>query len=257
LGVIDYLTGFEISFSLFYLIPVSLVAWTVGQKAGVFISFAGAIVWLAANLLAGQLYSGPLIPFWNMLMRLGIFLLATLLLVNLRRVFEVERDLARTDFLTSALNSRAFTEAANIELQRSRRYERPLTAAYIDLDDFKLINDRFGHSVGDTLLKTVARVLSRNLRVPDMIARLGGDEFVLLLPETGSKQAQALVSRLQKLLQAELAGGSFDVTFSIGVITFRTYPADLDELLGAADQAMYSVKNNSKNGIEFTVYDKK
>jgi diguanylate cyclase (GGDEF)-like protein len=111
---------------------------------------------------------------------------------ELRSAMEREKEAARTDSLTGAMNSRAFGELATAELHRARRYERPFTIAYVDIDDFKAVNDRFGHSSGDTLLRLVAETMKHNSRAVDVIARVGGDEFVILFPETGPGPAHVV-----------------------------------------------------------------
>ena len=106
--------------------------------------------------------------------------------ILLQQALEREKDEARLDFLTQIANRRAFYEAAATEVIRARRYHRPLTLVYIDLDNFKVVNDTFGHKTGDGLLVEVAATLRINIRGSDPVARLGGDEFVILLAETGS-----------------------------------------------------------------------
>ena len=145
LGVLDYLTGYEVSFAFFYLVPVSLVAWFVGRDAAVGLSVVSAITWQVSNILAGESLSNPLIFLWYTSTRLGFFLVVAILLDRLRLALANERKLSRTDTLTGALNRRAFYEVASIEITRARRYDRPLSVAYIDLDNFKAVNDRFGH----------------------------------------------------------------------------------------------------------------
>jgi diguanylate cyclase (GGDEF)-like protein len=251
LGVLDFWTGFEISFSFFYLIPVSLAAWTAGRRGGVLVSIESAAIWLIANRLSGQDFSNLLIPFWNAIMRMGIFIFVTFLLAELRRLLNTEKKLARTDFLTGVLNSRAFYDTANKEIQRAQRHLSPFTLVYIDLDCFKAINDQFGHSVGDKLLRVIADNLTRNTRNLDAVARIGGDEFALLLPQTSQKAAQSLLTRLQGLVLDEMQQNQWAVTLSISAITFVKPPESVDEILRSADQLMYDVKRNGKNAIAY------
>ncbi len=184
LGFLDYITGYELSFSVFYLLPVAIAAWYIGLEAAVLVSCASAATWQISNYLAGEVFSSPAIPFWNAITRLGFFLVVSILFTRLRKALDHERSLARIDFLTGVLNSRAFDQIAAAEIQRSDRYGHPLTLAYLDLDNFKTINDEFGHSTGDELLKTVAVTIHDNLRSSDYVARLGGDEFAILMTET-------------------------------------------------------------------------
>ena len=122
---------------------------------------------------------------------------------------------------------------------------------YIDLDCFKAINDEFGHSVGDKLLRVIADNLTRNTRNLDAVARIGGDEFALLLPQTSQKAAQSLLTRLQGLVLDEMQQNQWAVTLSIGAITFVKPPESVDEILRTADQLMYEVKRTGKNAIAY------
>jgi hypothetical protein len=119
-GIIDLLTGYELAFSLFYLIPISLVNWFTGRQTGIVASFASAIVWFAADVLAGEQYSHSLIYLWNTSIRLGFFLIVTLLLAELKKALARENKLACTDFLTGALNSRCFLTVCRTRLNAAR-----------------------------------------------------------------------------------------------------------------------------------------
>src|SRR5437773_2624774 len=130
---------------------------------------------------------------------------AALLLVSqavarLRLAHARERELARRDALTGAPNARAFYELAGAEIARARRYIHPFSVAYLDLDDFKLVNDRLGHLAGDAVLRSVARALGGVLRASDVVARLGGDEFAVLLPEAGAAPARLATDKLRQAL---------------------------------------------------------
>jgi diguanylate cyclase (GGDEF)-like protein len=254
LGAIDYLTGYEMAFSLFYLIPITLVAWFAGSSLGIVISVAGAISWLIADVTAGHIYTSLFIPTWNTITRLGFFLIITFLLSILKKALEHEKELARIDDLTGAANRRAFYEIARMEINRSARYKHPFTVAYVDLDSFKAINDTYGHNVGDILLRTVVGKMRMHLRSVDMVARLGGDEFAVLLPETGPEAAQIAVEKLQRELLTEMQNHHWPVTFSIGVLTCSNPLSTVDVILKLADSLMYTVKNSGKNGIIYSVY---
>ncbi|MCX7001434.1 MAG: GGDEF domain-containing protein [Candidatus Sumerlaeota bacterium] len=254
LGVIDYLTGYEISFSLFYLAPIVLVTWFVSRRLGIMFSIFSAITWYFADALSGQTYSLPAIYLWNTLIRFGFFIIVTLLLSALREKLRTEEIFARTDFVTGAVNTRYFYNLAHMEISRSRRYQHPFTLAYIDLDNFKAINDRFGHGTGDMVLKTVASALQHHLRDTDIVARFGGDEFALLLTETGQEAAKVVISKIHSSLMAEMQKNSWPVTFSIGVVTYVAVPHTVDNVVKIADELMYSVKSGTKNGVRYSTY---
>ncbi len=253
LGYLDYLSGFEFSFSLFYLFPVMVAAWFVNQKSAVYLSFFSTIVWYTSNLFAGQTYSQPVIGYWNAAVRLGFFLITTFLLSRMKDALERQKELSRTDPITGLLNSRAFYQLAEVELQRANRYAHPYTLAYLDIDQFKQINDRFGHLTGDLILKMMAGALLKNLRQTDLIARLGGDEFAILLPEADETAARAAAHKIQRALNSEMKSHRWKVTFSMGVITYHKSTLPIDTMIKRVDALMYSVKDSGRNDIRFAI----
>jgi diguanylate cyclase (GGDEF)-like protein len=253
-GVLDFLTGYELAFSVFYLIPVSLVTWLTSRRLGILTSLAGAFIWLMADAAAENSYSSPFIYAWNSLIRLSFFVIIVFLLSALRRVLEREKELARTDYLTGAANSRRFYDLVQMEIDRFQRYEHPFTMVYLDLDNFKTVNDRFGYSVGDQVLRTVVGSVRRYLRKTDVVARLGGDEFALLLPETNPESAQVALRKIQTGCLEEMRQNNWPVTFSMGALTCLATPHKTDELLRMTDALMYPVKRNGKNAIKYSIY---
>jgi diguanylate cyclase (GGDEF)-like protein len=255
IGILDFLTGYELAFSLFYVIPISLSIWVVDRRYGIITSFVSAFVWLGADLASGHFYSNPLIPIWNTLIRLLFFIIIALLLSALKSALEHEKELARTDYITGAVNSRLFFDLVQTEIDRSQRYEHPFTLVYFDLDNFKTVNDQFGHLTGDQVLRTVVSYAQKHLRKVDVIARLGGDEFALLLPETSQESARVILAKLQNGLLEEMRHNNWPITFSAGVLTCYVAPLKTDELVKMADDLMYSVKRSSKNAIIYSTYE--
>ena len=168
---------------------------------------------------------------------------------QLNLVMQREKELARTDMLTGLANRRAFYEAMQIERARAARYRRPMTLVYLDLDNFKRVNDTLGHAVGDELLACVADLLRRTLRASDTVGRLGGDEFALLLPETTAQAADGLLQKLGGVLMDTMRAKQWPVTFSMGAAAFLDNPASVEEMIRTADELMYSVKKSGKNRI--------
>src|SRR5512139_2970314 len=154
LGIIDYATGAELAFSIFYLFPVGIAAWYLGWEAGVALSILSALAWYVADAFTQTVpYENPFIPAWNTGVRLMTFLIVTVLINALRTILEREALNARIDPLTGAPNTRAFYEAAEIQLSLLKRYQRPFSILYLDIDNFKELNDARGHSAGDSALK--------------------------------------------------------------------------------------------------------
>ncbi|HTO88128.1 MAG TPA: GGDEF domain-containing protein [Thermoanaerobaculia bacterium] len=241
----------DLRFSFFYLIPISLVSWLVGRRAGFFFAVFSAGVWVAANLVERR-WEAPseAIVYWNGALLFSFFLTIALLLSALRQALDRETALARSDPLTRLANRRAFFERADLEIQRAARYGRPFTVAYLDIDDFKRVNDRYGHLAGDRVLLLVADTIREVLRSSDGLARLGGDEFVLLLPESSIADAQAVLGKVHAQLEDALHRGGWDITISIGALTFQKVPDTVEQMLKMADALMYSVKRSGKNRLE-------
>lgn len=254
-GVADYLTGYELSFSIFYLVPIAIVSWYVGRGAGLSISFVSAVGWLNMNLLAGYQYTHGAIPFWNTGVRLGFYALVVYLLTTLRFHLDLEKTLIRVDTLTGALSRRSFEQEGQRLLSLALRNGYPITLAYIDVDNFKAVNDTWGHSEGDRLLRIIGETLNRSVRGHDLVARLGGDEFALLLPVTDQQGAGQVFQRIGGQLSEMIAHHKWPVTFSIGVFTFRKPPATIDQAINAADGLMYSAKKGGKNKILYQTVD--
>jgi len=175
------------------------------------------------------------------------------------------RQLAITDSLTGLYNLRYFFTIAEKEFRRALRHRRPVAVIMLDIDNFKSINDRHGHAVGDTVLREFARVLGRSLRGADVLARYGGEEFIVLLPETGCDPAVAVAEKLKKGVEGCFIGlesGCLNITASFGVSCFEIFagnrlPASdiMEQVVKRADQALYQSKNTGKNRVTFLAFD--
>jgi len=169
------------------------------------------------------------------------------LVTGLRNELDRERLLARTDPLTSLANIRSFRVELEYSIERLSRYGRHFTLISIDLDNFKPINDDFGHAEGDKVLKDVGNTLKSALRSGDFPARIGGDEFAVLLPDTGFDAAKNFLPRLVETLESTMKRERWNVTFSLGVVTFNETPGRADKALMVADETMYLAKRSGKN----------
>jgi diguanylate cyclase (GGDEF)-like protein len=162
--------------------------------------------------------------------------------------------LSVTDDLTNLYNSRFLNQVLRREAKRSARGGRPLSLLFLDLDDFKNVNDRHGHLAGSRALVEAAEVIRGSARETDVVARFGGDEFALVLPDTGGRGAFAVGERIRDRVAAHrfLAADGLDVrlTVSVGVATLPDAALGAEELVRAADAAMYRIKDRGKNGIE-------
>jgi diguanylate cyclase (GGDEF)-like protein/putative nucleotidyltransferase with HDIG domain len=148
----------------------------------------------------------------------------------------------KTDPLTGLLNRRGFEEAFELEVERARRLESPLTLLVGDLDRFKLLNDRLGHPAGDRALELLGEALAAGVRRIDRVGRMGGEEFALILPETDEHEGYVLAERLRAKVRENFAADLFPLTISFGVASYPTHGATTAALLKAADQALYTAK---------------
>lgn len=253
-AVLDNWTGIELSFSIFFLFPVAAVAWWGSWPSALAISVLSALAWLAADAAARD-FDRPLILVWNTLVRFGFFVVVAALLGRIARSLQRERELARTDSLTGLANARWFYDFLAREIERVRRSGRSITLAYVDLDNFKSVNDTLGHPTGDRVLQTVSRSLGERTRRADVIARLGGDEFVLLLPDTDPDQVRAVIERTVAGVQETLERAQWPVTLSVGVVTVSQRLDSAEQLIKRADDVMYRAKASGKNKILFEIED--
>ena len=249
LGLLDYLTGFEASFSFFYLLPVALGTWYFGLRAGRFLVLVSVAVWVFSNWLAGEAFSSEAIRLWNAFLRLLFFSLIVQVVERYQQALFAMTRLSRTDALTGVYNSREFFRLAEQELLHAQRYRRPVTLAYIDLDNFKVVNDRLGHAAGDQLLRTITDLISSQLRRTDIFARMGGDEFALLLPETDLQAAESVIMRMREKLSVEMQVYNAPTSFSLGAVAFINPPPSVEAMLREADALMYAVKQQGKNSF--------
>ena len=253
IGLLDLATGIELRVYPLYFLPLSAGAWSLGRRGAWTGSLIAAATWYGSNRLAGMTYSSPMIWSFNLAAQTAAFVTVSLLIARMRTMLDREAELARTDALTGMHNRRAFSDRLEQIAALGRRYKRPLTLAYIDLDNFKCINDRLGHARGDELLCTVAHTIRTGLRESDFAARIGGDEFVICLPETDQDAARVVLERLHASLQAAIKMSPCLVSASIGAVVWSTPTAGPDDMLRGADELMYEVKRAGKNSVRVVV----
>ena len=254
IGILDYLIALDVSLSICYLIPIAIATRYVGKRTGAILAILSSLFWFIAETSAkADLFY--LLTVWNTLVRLIVFLVVVHLLSALNKAYEKEKTLASVDVLTKIYNRRYFLEILKTETKRAIRYERPLTLAYFDVDDFKTVNDNFGHDQGDRLLCLIADTVKQSIRETDVFARMGGDEFVLLLPENNYQVANTALKRIQQQLASAVQHKDFAVGFSIGAVTFTSFPDSTARMLKEVDSLMYQVKNQQKNDLKHKLFE--
>ena len=177
---------------------------------------------------------------------------ATAALQNATLYAEVQR-LATMDTLTEQYNRRRFFELGELEMHRYRRYHNPLSAIMLDLDNFKEINDTYGHAAGDFVLYTAAKRIRANVRVVDILGRYGGDEFAILLPDANLEEAHEIAERIRQAILNEgiqTSQGEVPISISLGIAQATNETDSLSALLGRADMALYVAKQQGRNRVE-------
>lgn len=239
---------------LLYAVPILLASRYCGRVEGAIVAVAAAAIWLFVNEAYLLPKETTAIFFWNALTRFGIFVLIAYsisLQAKLRIALEREVLRANTDRLTGLLNKGAFHERFEDEMNRARRYHHPLSLAFIDLDNFKQVNDTQGHARGDKLLQDVSTTIVDAIRKTDIAGRIGGDEFAVCFPEADGEHVRKAVDKLVKSLDIMTSQSGWQVTASIGVVTCTEMCDTYDSLLGKADKLMYVAKEKGKNSAEF------
>ncbi|MGE5111236.1 MAG: GGDEF domain-containing protein [Acidobacteriaceae bacterium] len=253
LAYLNYVSGPKFDIDLFYLIPIYFLTWFAGLAPGVIITAVASMTLVFIDLGKPSLLNSTGF-YWDHLARFCFLLITAVLLGRLRESYRSASESSRSDFLTGLANRREFFAVAEQERLRAARYGKCVSVAYMDLDGFKEVNDRLGHSAGDAILMEVANALRANLRATDVVARMGGDEFVLLLPETDQAAAKAKLEQLQTILLELARERNWPVTYSIGLVTFTRAPKSTDEMIGEADHLMYTVKRGTKNNLAAGVW---
>lgn len=236
----------DVRLGMFYLVPVLVATWFEGV-------FWGAICVVATVVLrmALEATQGLATPGLSALHQAPFILVAGITMFGFRhmkRTQDALQRLATHDHLTNVLNAGEFTSRVTQELQRQRRYRRPSALLYLDLDNFKGLNDTHGHQTGDAVLRLVADAIRRTVREVDVVGRMGGDEFAVLMPETDSAVAAAAAHRLGDSVRTAF-NGTPPVTASVGVVSFDETTGSAAEVLRRADQAMYEAKRMGKDQV--------
>jgi diguanylate cyclase (GGDEF)-like protein len=252
--MMDRIAHFDVSFTVFYIIPVGLAAWFSGTVEGFIVAVLASSAVYTADINGSSGSENAFVPVWNAFAGMLFFFSFVSLLAIMKKEIRMQKQLAREDFLTKASNGRAFYNYANIEMSRIARYNSPLTLVYLDIDNFKEINDSYGHPEGDRLLVRFVGAIRANIRLTDAVARLGGDEFAILLPEMGAGSAESFVAHIRQAIEKEMKATGGPVTFSAGVVTFEKPPHDPGEMIKIADNLMYEVKKSGKDSIKYMVY---
>ena len=216
-------------------------------------SILAVALWLAVDMAYIPEYRNFMVPYWNAFTAFFFYLVIALLLSALGREMQKQKKMAATDFLTKLDNRRSFNEKMIMEIERANRHKYPVAVIYMDVDNFKRLNDTYGHDTGDAVLVKAASVMKRSIRISDAAARVGGDEFAMFLPEMDRKNAEKLVEKLKGKLKTECSGYVKRATFSFGVTVYNRVKSNMTarQMLKEADRLMYKIKKKSKDAAVF------
>lgn len=256
----DYVTGPDIGFSLFYLVPIAMTAWYLDRTSALVAAGAASVAWLVAELAWGL--EDLVIVAWNGLTRVVIYTSHAFLIARVRedrlemeRIISHEKMLARTDSTTSLANSRAFIESLERRTNPLVATGSPVAIIYIDLDNFKSINDTYGHSTGDSVLARVGELIRSLTSADGLAARVGGDEFAILLPDTTAAEANAFANQI--LEGVDQIGREYPdarLGTSAGIVICTGPQCEAEKLITSADAAMYEAKEQGKNRVSIRNY---
>ncbi|MEO8380651.1 MAG: GGDEF domain-containing protein [Acidobacteriota bacterium] len=265
IAAVDYATGMAVVISVLYFIPIIAAGWILRPARAVSVALGATLAWLAADVAWRASGEPQAIRIWNAAAGVATLAAVTFLVQWARRehgallaanrqldlALARETEIARTDALTGLPNARALSETLARELARSRRSATPLSLLYVDLDDFKEVNDRYGHAAGDDLLRRVGDTLGSVLREGDLAARIGGDEFVVLLTGSSMQAAKEVAARIVAGVAADSRRyPDAPASASVGVVHYaRSFPAGAGEMLSRGDAVMYAAKHDGKGRV--------
>lgn len=245
----DFSTSPDFSFSLFYILPLALATRFAGRNYGFAIAMLSVLPLLYEGIANGHLALHPVKYLWNVSLHIATLALISAMMHRMHVHLERETQLARTDSLTGVLNRRAFRARLATVADDRRLGGEMIALAYVDLDDFKYINELGGHQLGDDVLRIMARALSSSVRDTDIVGRLGGDEFALILRGVSSQQATVVLNKIKSRLARDASARKVSITCSIGCVMFRAAAHDIEAIIHVADELMFDVKRAGKNGM--------
>jgi diguanylate cyclase (GGDEF)-like protein len=257
IGLANYFVEAAVRIDLWALliVPISVVAWTYSLRFSLaFASFLG-IVGTVSNGIAERFTVASATG--EVVLLVASFLFAAVVVSYLAATLTRQTHLASFDALTETVNTTSFDEIVGRELARGKRYDRPTTVAFLDVDNFKKINDAHGHQVGDDALQCVATAMRQQVCGTDTVGRLGGDEFGILLPEASEQAARVVLDRIQTRVRELAAENIWPISVSIGATTVAGARSDVtvDEVIKHADDVMYRVKSATKDGVLIEAFE--
>jgi diguanylate cyclase (GGDEF)-like protein len=245
---IDIVAPRELSILGVYLVPIVIVAWCFPDPSSWVIETLCCFGICAIEEVNAPITTSASLLAVSVLFR-GLFFAAVAIATHdVKRAHRILELRSERDPLTGLLNRRGFEKAARVELERARRHHRPIALAFLDIDDFKRINDQKGHAAGDRILQLVGTTLMGGRKF-DLVARIGGDEFVVLMPETSERGARVAVERIRRSFHASAGSLGVSTGFTTGVAAFSRAPRHVAALLAEADRLLFQGKRAQKGSV--------
>ncbi len=249
--VVDFATDATVQLHLLYIYPLILACIHCSNLRYVKSVVALAIVLQAITLLSYgneiPLHSKITLACIVLASNIGISMVA----VMARITFSEVEQLASFDWLTGMYIRKGFEPLVEMEIRRQRRYGGDFSFAYVDLNDFKKLNDTQGRESGDAALKLLAKVMREQVRQTDTIGRLGGDEFGVIMPNTADKEAEEVCNKLTAAITDQMNKSAFPISASIGYVTFTKAPDSVSEIFDKAHKAMHAAKSSGKGAVAY------
>ena len=252
----DYYSGERFTVYVLYFPIVAVGCWVLGMRAAVVLSIFASVLWIADDVFAPPEPMPYAAKYWQAITRFVVFVAFAYTLTRLRAALARERYLSRYDELTGLSNLASLFEIGKRDIARCHRSGQPLTAVFIDLDDFKQVNDHYGHAEGDKVLQAVATAIRQSTRETDIAARIGGDEFAII-QEDAANQHEGAIALALRIIHAvsepfDLDGHEASIGTSIGIALAPENGVEPEALLKSADLALYDAKANGRN--DFRIY---
>lgn len=227
---------------------VSLTTFFIGNRNGFLFLCVTLLVWFSTNMHTSSSNTSMITS--EQIVKPLFIIMHYFLILYVKKIFIIKEKLALVDDLTGISNRRGFLLLAQHELRRLQRKDEAISVAFIDVDNFKQMNDTMGHKEGDKILKELSTVLKTSTRGSDVCGRIGGDEFVVLFSNVNSTSVHDIASRMNERFKERCENNKWTTSLSIGILTTKK-EVELDELIKRSDSLMYKAKKTGKNKIEF------
>jgi len=238
----------DIALLLPYVLAIYLGTFLIGNRSGLFFSAIAIIFWLVSN--SGMLRNMSGVFLVDLAIK-SVFIMSLYFIVRYsRKLYADVKDLSLQDELTGLNNRRGFLTLAQYEIRRMERTGDRFSLLYLDIDNFKEINDTRGHREGDKVLSELGSIVMKTTRSVDIAARMGGDEFCILLPGADDGDMRDISARIVRDFAELCSQSSWHATLSVGSVT-TTAEYDLEAVIREGDRLMYAAKRGGKNSIEY------